>query len=366
MSIRRAEMVGLAMLGLMMALSVWGWLVVGFGGQAPTRWDGSGTPNGYSPATVTFSLVPGFTLVLLAIPAVLPRIDPRGDHLRQSGRAFGYIVLAIVSLLAVCHALIVAAAVTGHFEARLLAAALGLVLLVVGNYMGKVRSNWFFGFRTPWTLSSEISWDRTHRLGGRLFVLIGIVGLATAPFSAANAIVSEAVATIVSLPVLALHSYLAWRADPARNKGYHLMPGLWFTVATATLIGLVAAGTALASSGLIGLGQPVTGQARADVLAYSEGETDHLMSAFTANDRQSAFRDFNGRMQSMSQQHWDDGRASISAALGEYVSRSVSAVYRRDGYVTVVYVDHFTLRDGTMTVTFETTPPHRIAGWWFH
>ena len=63
-----------------------------------------------------------------------------------------------------------------------LLAAVGLVLMVVGNYLGKVRSNFFFGIRTPWTLSSELSWNRTHRLAGRLLVALGLVTVATPVF----------------------------------------------------------------------------------------------------------------------------------------------------------------------------------------
>ena len=45
-------------------------------------------------------------------------------------------------------------------------AAIGLMFIVLGNYMGKVRKNFFIGIRTPWTLASDEVWNRTHRLGG--------------------------------------------------------------------------------------------------------------------------------------------------------------------------------------------------------
>ena len=49
------------------------------------------------------------------------------------------------------------------------------LFVVIGNYLPKVRPNYMMGIRTPWTLTSDLAWDRTHRLGGRLFVLEGIV-----------------------------------------------------------------------------------------------------------------------------------------------------------------------------------------------
>jgi uncharacterized membrane protein len=53
--------------------------------------------------------------------------------------------------------------------------AVGVLLMVLGNYLGKLRKNFFIGIRTPWTLTSDVVWERTHRLGGWLFMLAGLV-----------------------------------------------------------------------------------------------------------------------------------------------------------------------------------------------
>jgi uncharacterized membrane protein len=52
--------------------------------------------------------------------------------------------------------------------------AVGVLFMLLGNYMGKLRRNFFVGIRTPWTLASDAVWERTHRFGGRLFVLGGL------------------------------------------------------------------------------------------------------------------------------------------------------------------------------------------------
>jgi len=51
----------------------------------------------------------------------------------------------------------------------------GLMFVLIGGSLGHVRSNYFFGIRTPWTLSSDLSWDKTHKLGGKLFVILGLI-----------------------------------------------------------------------------------------------------------------------------------------------------------------------------------------------
>ena len=103
-------------------------------------------------------------------------------------------------------------------------AGVGLLLIVLGNFMGKITRNFFVGIRTPWTLASDEVWLRTHRLGGKLFVLAGavffvcgILGLgAMAPFAA------TAVAALVSIA----YSYVIYRkiegfkeAEPPLRSG---------------------------------------------------------------------------------------------------------------------------------------------------
>jgi len=49
-------------------------------------------------------------------------------------------------------------------------ATAGLIFIIMGNFMGQIRQNNLFGIRTPWTLKSKLSWDKTHQLGSKLFI----------------------------------------------------------------------------------------------------------------------------------------------------------------------------------------------------
>ncbi|HEU5228101.1 MAG TPA: SdpI family protein, partial [Ktedonobacteraceae bacterium] len=51
------------------------------------------------------------------------------------------------------------------------------LFIFLGNYTGKMRRNFWMGIRTPWTLASAVVWERTHRLGGWLFVAVGLLGI---------------------------------------------------------------------------------------------------------------------------------------------------------------------------------------------
>ena len=64
---------------------------------------------------------------------------------------------------------------------------MGLILIVVGNYLPKARQNYTIGIRIPWTLASEENWNRTHRLAGYLWVIGGILMIIAALTGIANA-----------------------------------------------------------------------------------------------------------------------------------------------------------------------------------
>jgi uncharacterized membrane protein len=60
---------------------------------------------------------------------------------------------------------------------QLLAPAFGILFYYAGVLTEKAKRNWFIGIRTPWTLSSEEVWERTHRIGGKLFKIAGVITL---------------------------------------------------------------------------------------------------------------------------------------------------------------------------------------------
>jgi uncharacterized membrane protein len=90
----------------------------------------------------------------------------------------------------------------------------GGLFVAIGSVLGRVRSNFFFGIRTPWTLTSERSWEKTHRLGGWLFVAEGVLVAAGALLRPGELWVTLLVGSIVAmLVVLTVYSYVVWRYE---------------------------------------------------------------------------------------------------------------------------------------------------------
>jgi len=142
---------------------------------------------------------------------VLPMISPRGFRLDGSGAAFYQSVLAIIAALVVLHVIVLRASLTTSAPSKaLILIPIGLLLLILGNLMGKLRKNFFIGIRTPWTLASDEVWSRTNRLGGRLFVLGGLAVIACSLFPGPSLpVILTVVALAAGVPVI--YSYLLYR-----------------------------------------------------------------------------------------------------------------------------------------------------------
>jgi uncharacterized membrane protein len=97
---------------------------------------------------------------------------------------------------------------------------MSILFMGIGNYLGKTRSNWFGGVRTPWTLSSDYSWEKTHRATGWLFVLSGLAGMgAWLTVGTVPAFIILIGSIIASSIVAVILSYVYWRQDPQRASG---------------------------------------------------------------------------------------------------------------------------------------------------
>lgn len=208
-----------AALLIMVATSAWGLLQVGPDATVPVHWNVNGDPDGYASALAAFAITPLIGLAVIGLLAVVPRIEPRRVNLQRSADAYRTVAIALVMLVVVVHVAVVLAAVGTPIPMGLLVgASVGLLFIVIGNVLGTVRSNFLFGVRTPWTLSSDRSWDRTHRLVGRLFVAAGLLMVPLALTGRMALVVGVMLVFIAVILVTAVvYSYRVWRDDPDRR-----------------------------------------------------------------------------------------------------------------------------------------------------
>ena len=178
------------------------------------HFNAAGQPNGYSSGLEAVVLLPSVMVGLRGLFAVLPRIDPRRANYQKFGDTYWLLVNGLLLFLGALHmaVLVYALGVPLRID-RVVAVAFGLLLIVIGSYLGRVEPNWFVGIRTPWTLSSERVWHRTHRVGGRVAVLGGMLCVLTVLLPTAAALPVLAGVTLLVAVVPIVLSYVLWKQE---------------------------------------------------------------------------------------------------------------------------------------------------------
>ena len=144
----------------------------------PIHWGFGGQPDGWGgKSSILFTASLPFAMLLLF--AVLPRMDPKGKNFQRFQPVYRIFLILLtvfmcgvswLSELTVYNVL----PSGGSLVNTLVMGGLGLVLLVLGNYMPRIKQNYTFGCRTPWALNDEHNWNRTQRMGGITFVVMGV------------------------------------------------------------------------------------------------------------------------------------------------------------------------------------------------
>ena len=145
--------------------------------RIPSHWNIRGEIDGYTGKWTAILLFPGINILMFMIMLSLPFISVR---YRKTPERFSHMVPLITNIVIFFFAVI-------HIYTLLLGAelvsstgcfiyyALGLMFILLGNILPKMPSSFFIGIRTPWTLSSEYVWRKTHKVGGVCFVLSGLL-----------------------------------------------------------------------------------------------------------------------------------------------------------------------------------------------
>lgn len=177
------------------------------------RWNLEFEPAGTAPRSVAAILVPTLLLLMPVLAWILSRIDPRRDSYERHRSTYWLVWNLVMLLVAALQAATIAIGLGWDVDtARLFPILVGGLLIAVGNSLIRVRPNWFLGIRTPWTLSSDEVWRRTHRVGAPAMMLGGALlamGGALRSEWLRGALWIVAFGLVVVGPVV--YSYLAWR-----------------------------------------------------------------------------------------------------------------------------------------------------------
>ncbi len=187
--------------------------------QMPTHWNVEGIPDRFDSKNFAVFFFPMLNLVLLLLMIWLPRFDPRHANYFEFVRVYTIVRWAIILFLTVLYLSILYYSVAEMYGlvniniSLIVPFFVGILLIVIGNYLTRAKSNYFFGIRTPWTLENERVWKKTHRLGGRLFVLGGFITLAGLFLPNSTRFVAVIAAIILASVIPILYSYFIYRKE---------------------------------------------------------------------------------------------------------------------------------------------------------
>jgi len=183
--------------------------------QMASHWNVNDEVDGYISKFWGVFLMPLVTLGMMALFLIIPNIDPLKANIAQFREAFNIFILLIVAFMLYVHKLTLAWSL-GYQNFKMSAAMLpfmGVLFLAVGYLLRKAKRNFFIGIRTPWTLSSDSVWDKTHQLGSVLFMLSGVCAIVGGFFGGMTAFWLMFVPLIGSTLFLVVYSYILYRNE---------------------------------------------------------------------------------------------------------------------------------------------------------
>lgn len=141
--------------------------------QVPTHFNLEGEADGWSSKAFAVFGMPLFLLAMHLVCVIGTSLDPKNKNI--NGKPFNLVLWIVPVISFVCCALIYSVALGCEINvATYMCTFIGIVLILVGNYLPKCRQNYTIGIKIPWTLNDEENWNKTHRFAGKLWVICGI------------------------------------------------------------------------------------------------------------------------------------------------------------------------------------------------
>lgn len=216
----KTEIVPAALVAACAALSVY--FYARFPVRVASHWNFSGQVDGYSGRAVGAFAVPASLAAMYLLLLGLPHLDPKRERYAEFARVYHIFKAVIMAFLAAIYV------ASGLFNLGypvkigiLVPFLIGAMFILLGNYMGKIKNNWFMGIRTPWTLSSENVWNKTHRFGGRAFIFFGLLLMVSPWLPEAAAMVAFISGLLLVTVGTMAYSYLLY----SRERKSSVSPG---------------------------------------------------------------------------------------------------------------------------------------------
>ncbi|MBQ2266539.1 MAG: SdpI family protein, partial [Clostridia bacterium] len=180
-----------------------------------THWGISGEADGFSSRTFAVFGLPLILLALNFICIVTSFFDKKNRGTKVHNMI--YYIIPVISLFT--NAMVYSAAFEKTWDfAAIIPLVLGLLFAVMGNLMPKIRQNSTLGIKVKWTLQSEENWNATHRFGGKVMVIAGLMVMLTAFLPVVPMFFTTMAIILIAVFATMLYSYLYYKKEVKNGK----------------------------------------------------------------------------------------------------------------------------------------------------
>ena len=211
MKLRKSELIVLLIILLSVLVSLY------FSPKLPpqiaSHWNYKGEVDGYMSKFWGLFLMPIVLFVLFLMFLIIPKLDPLKANVEKFRKYFdGFIIIISLFMLAI-QLLIILWSLGIKIKPNIMfPIGFAILFYYLGIMLIHSKRNWFIGLKTPWTLSSDIVWDKTHKLGGKLLKICGVISLVGILFQT-YAIIFVLVPIIISVIYLTIYSYTEYKKE---------------------------------------------------------------------------------------------------------------------------------------------------------
>lgn len=180
-----------------------------------SHWNINDEVDGYMSKFWSVFMAPLITLGMFLLFLIIPGIDPLKANIAQFRESFNLFIVLIVAFMLYIYGLTLAWNL-GYTDFRMstsMSPAIGLLFIFIGYMLRQAKRNFFIGIRTPWTLSSDRVWDKTHQIGSTLFILAGALAVLGSFFGGATAFWMLMIPIFGSTIFLVIYSYMLYKQE---------------------------------------------------------------------------------------------------------------------------------------------------------
>ena len=180
-----------------------------------SHWNANDQVDGYMSKAWSLSMIPLMALAMLALFMIIPSIDPLKANIEKFRETFNLFATMIITFVFYVYGLTIVWSL-GYQNFKMSSALLpfiGILFIFIGYMLRKAKRNFFIGIRTPWTLSSDTVWDKTHQLGSVLFMISGVFAFIGAFLGGMTAFLLMLMPLLASTLFLVVYSFMLYRDE---------------------------------------------------------------------------------------------------------------------------------------------------------